>query len=162
MTFETFDQNDERTWTDQKKDNDKDKYTDKDNDRENPRDLWQLRHWLQFWQLRTWIHDNLCYLTIKRVTLDSIRNSCNIFVDIGIQTIFFFSFPGCKAGETIICFFFPGRSSLRYHNLDPGVLSCLPSKVPDENHIWKSESDCFLVKFSGSRICLFISQKLGS
>ena len=24
-----------------------------------------LRHWLQFWQLRTWIHDNLCYLTIK-------------------------------------------------------------------------------------------------
>ena len=24
-----------------------------------------MRHWLQFWQLRTWIHDNLCYLTIK-------------------------------------------------------------------------------------------------
>ena len=23
-----------------------------------------MRHWLQFWQLRTWIHDNLCYLTI--------------------------------------------------------------------------------------------------
>ena len=29
------------------------------------RDLWHLRHWLQFWRLRTWIHDNLCYLTIK-------------------------------------------------------------------------------------------------
>ena len=24
-----------------------------------------MRHWLQFWQLRTWIHDNLCYLTIN-------------------------------------------------------------------------------------------------
>ena len=23
-----------------------------------------LRHWLQFWQLRTWIHDNLCDLTV--------------------------------------------------------------------------------------------------
>ena len=27
-----------------------------------------LRHWLQFWQLRTWIHDNLCDLTIKSDT----------------------------------------------------------------------------------------------
>ena len=34
----------------------------------NPADLWQLRHWLQFLQLRTWIHDNLCYLTIKSDT----------------------------------------------------------------------------------------------
>ena len=24
-----------------------------------------LKHLLQFWQLRTWIHDNLCYLTIN-------------------------------------------------------------------------------------------------
>ena len=31
----------------------------------NHRDLWYLRHWLQYWQLRTWIHDNLCYLTIN-------------------------------------------------------------------------------------------------
>ena len=31
-------------------------------------DLWHLRHWLQFWQLRTWIHDNLCDLTIKSDT----------------------------------------------------------------------------------------------
>ena len=32
--------------------------------------LWlvPLRHWLHFWQLRTWIHDNLCYLTIKSDT----------------------------------------------------------------------------------------------
>ena len=34
----------------------------------NPTDLWHLRHWLQFWQLRTWIHDNLCHLTIKSDT----------------------------------------------------------------------------------------------
>ena len=27
-----------------------------------------LRHWLQFWHLRTWIHDNLCYLSIKSDT----------------------------------------------------------------------------------------------
>ena len=27
--------------------------------------LWHLRHWLQYRQLRTWIHDNLCYLTIN-------------------------------------------------------------------------------------------------
>ena len=38
------------------------------NDKHNPIDLWHLRHWLQFWQLRTWIHDNLCYLTIKSDT----------------------------------------------------------------------------------------------
>ena len=36
-----------------------------DNWKGNPGDLWHLRHWLQFWQLRTWIHDNLCYLTIN-------------------------------------------------------------------------------------------------
>ena len=41
---------------------------------DNPADLWQLRHWLQFLQLRIWIHDNLCYLTV-----DSIRNSCDIY-----------------------------------------------------------------------------------
>ena len=49
------------------------KYKDKDKDidilrtppKSNPRDLWHLRHWLQFWQLRTWIHDNLCDLTIN-------------------------------------------------------------------------------------------------
>ena len=34
----------------------------------DPRDLWDLRHWLQFWQLRTWFHDNLCYQTIKSDT----------------------------------------------------------------------------------------------
>ena len=27
--------------------------------------LWHLRHWLQYRQSRTWIHDNLCYLTIN-------------------------------------------------------------------------------------------------
>ena len=34
VTFETIDQSDERTWHDQKKDNDKDKYKDKDNDKD--------------------------------------------------------------------------------------------------------------------------------
>ena len=33
--------------------------------RRDHRNLWHLRHWLQYWQLRTWIHDNLCYLTIN-------------------------------------------------------------------------------------------------
>ena len=47
---------------------DKDNDIDKDNDKNNPRDLCYLRHWLQFRQLRTWIHDNLCCLTIKSDT----------------------------------------------------------------------------------------------
>ena len=52
MTFETFDQSDEGTWPDQKKD--KDKYKDKHNDKDkyilrapeksDPRDLWLLRY----------------------------------------------------------------------------------------------------------------------
>ena len=37
------------------------------NQKDNFGDLWK-RHWLQFLQLRTWIHDNLCYLTIKSDT----------------------------------------------------------------------------------------------
>ena len=35
LTFETFDQSDEKTWLDQQKDNDEDKYKDKDNDKDN-------------------------------------------------------------------------------------------------------------------------------
>ena len=35
LTFETFDQSDEKTWPDQQKDNDKDKCKDKDNDNDN-------------------------------------------------------------------------------------------------------------------------------
>ena len=34
VSFETFDQSDEETWPDPKKDNDKDKYKDKDNDKD--------------------------------------------------------------------------------------------------------------------------------
>ena len=34
VTFETFDQRDEKTWPDQKEDNDKDKDKDKDNDKD--------------------------------------------------------------------------------------------------------------------------------
>ena len=33
--------------------------------KDNPSDLWYLRHTLQFGQFRSWMHDNLCYLTIK-------------------------------------------------------------------------------------------------
>ena len=55
MTFETFDQSNEKTWHDQTKiDKDiyKDKYKDKDKDKDilrtppksSPRDLWPLRH----------------------------------------------------------------------------------------------------------------------
>ena len=56
MTFETFDQSDEETWHDPKKDNDKDRYKDKDKDKDNdkdiqrapsksdPKDLWPLQH----------------------------------------------------------------------------------------------------------------------
>ena len=46
VTFETFDQSDERTWPDKQKDNDidKDKDNNKDNDKDNPGYLWHLRH----------------------------------------------------------------------------------------------------------------------
>ena len=45
------------------------------------RDLWHLRHWFQYWQLRVWINDNPCYLTINCVvTLDSLRNSCDVLI----------------------------------------------------------------------------------
>ena len=36
--------------------------------RSNPGDLWPLRHWFQVWKLRAWLHDNLCYLTLKSDT----------------------------------------------------------------------------------------------
>ena len=72
MTFETFVQSDEKTWHDQKKitkTNTKKKTMAKTKTKtfweHLLRDLWHLRHWLQFWQLRTWIHDNLCDLTIN-------------------------------------------------------------------------------------------------
>ena len=54
MTVETFDQSDEETWPDQKKDNSKHKHKHKHNDKDkyikrapsksDPRDLWPLRH----------------------------------------------------------------------------------------------------------------------
>ena len=41
-------------------------------------ETWHLRHWLQFWQLRTWIQTII--LTWQLIaTLDSIRNSCDVF-----------------------------------------------------------------------------------
>ena len=54
-------------------------------------DWWHLRHWLQLWQLRTWIHDNLCYLTINCDTgqhTQFLRCLCVIFVwDMNIVTL---------------------------------------------------------------------------
>ena len=35
LTFETFDQGDEKTWPDQQKDNDEDKHNDNDNGKDN-------------------------------------------------------------------------------------------------------------------------------
>ena len=91
VTFETFDQSDDDTWSDQYFDNFDNLWNilevfiflqfwqlwifdNFDNSENNPGDLWHLRIWLQFWQLRTWIFDNICYLTIKS---DS-GNSCNV------------------------------------------------------------------------------------
>ena len=85
MTFETFDQSDEETWPDQKKD--KDKYKEKDNHKANPSrkhlqrapletcDLWDTDYISDNWELD--------FLTIfvtwqSRVTLDSIRISCDV------------------------------------------------------------------------------------
>ena len=41
-------------------------------------ETWHLRHWLQFWQLRTWIQTIILTWQLI-VTLDSIRNSCDVF-----------------------------------------------------------------------------------
>ena len=41
-------------------------------------ETWHLRHWLHFWQLRTWIQ-TIILIWQCIVTLDSIRNSCDVF-----------------------------------------------------------------------------------
>ena len=54
-----------------------------DNWKDNPGDLWHLRHWLQFWQLRTQF-----FVTWQlRVTLDSISNSCNVYILLSYLTL---------------------------------------------------------------------------
>ena len=42
-------------------------------------ETWHLRHWLHFWQLRTWIQTIILTWQLI-VTLDSIRNSCDVWV----------------------------------------------------------------------------------
>ena len=135
MTFEIFDQSDEETWPDQKKDNDKykDKHNDKDkhnikdkyisraHSKSDPRDLWALRHLIRVMRGHDLTKRNTMtkantktktitktmtktipetcdiwdtnynsdnwepeFMTIfvawqLRVTLDSIRNSCDVF-----------------------------------------------------------------------------------
>ena len=44
-------------------------------------ETWHLRHWLQFWQLRTWIQTIILTWQLI-VTLDSIRNSCDVYNNI--------------------------------------------------------------------------------
>ena len=48
-----------------------------DNWKDSPGDLWYLRHWSQFWQLKTWIQ-TIIVIWHLIVTLDSIRNSCDV------------------------------------------------------------------------------------
>ena len=86
-TFETFDQSDEGTWPNQKKANEKDKYKDKDMTktitfREHLQraipvtcDIWDTDYISDNWEIE--------FMTIfvtwqLRVTLDSIRNSCDV------------------------------------------------------------------------------------
>ena len=56
-----------------------------DNCKDNPGDLWHLRHWLK---LRTWIHVNLCGLTIKSDTGQH-RNSCNVSEYFPYRTVWY-------------------------------------------------------------------------
>ena len=105
MTFETFDQSDEETWPDQQKDNDKDKYKDKDSDKDNDKDN-TFREHLHRENLDTWdrwdtdyIPDNWEpeFMTIfvtwqLRVTRDSIRNSCDVYIYLGLMVVFLFCF----------------------------------------------------------------------
>ena len=66
-------------WQKKDNENDIDKDNDRNNDKDNPRHLWHLKHYLQFW------HWNFEFMTIfvawqLRVTMDSIRNSLNVFL----------------------------------------------------------------------------------
>ena len=61
MTFETFDQSNEDIWPDQKKDNDK--------------DIWDTDYIPNNWEPEFMT----IFVTLQlRVTLDSIRNSCEV------------------------------------------------------------------------------------
>ena len=79
MTFETFDQSDEETWPNQKKDNDRDKYNDKhiDSDKEKllTCDIWDTDYNYDNWETEFMI---IFVIWQLRVTLDSIRNSCDV------------------------------------------------------------------------------------
>ena len=54
-------------------------------------ETWHLRHWLQFWQLRTWIQ-SIIFTWHLIVTLDSIRNFCDVWECIWFITQNFLSF----------------------------------------------------------------------
>ena len=97
-TFETFDQSDEKIWSDQQEDNDKDKYNEKDKDNDNCKNTLkeQSQRLVAFVTLVT-------FLTIENNNLkihsdpsiksdrDSIRNSCDVL----------FSLLSCE--ESVVC-----------------------------------------------------------
>ena len=73
----------------------------------NPGDLWHLRHRLQFLQLWTWIHDNLCYLTIKSdCTAFAILAMFCICIIVSIcSCIFLFLWKWWKSSLPLFCIF---------------------------------------------------------
>ena len=103
VSFDTFYQSDEGTWPDQQKgnDKDKDKGTDKDKDifrppstKSDPRDLWPWRQMIKAILVTCDIWDTdynygnwesvfmIIFVTLQwRVTLDNIRNSCDVLWD---------------------------------------------------------------------------------
>ena len=64
-------------------------------------ETWHLRHWLQFWQLRTWIQTIILTWQLI-VTLDSIRNSCDVLC---LCDIWIFEIADCKQRFTPFRFY---------------------------------------------------------
>jgi hypothetical protein len=128
-----------------------------------PADLWQLTHWLQFWQLRTWIHD-ICYLTI-RVTVDSIRNSCDAFF---LELSFFPVTPAAPSSVAGLSqsVRWPGKFQFGWNDIKPKDEWWYYSRSIEDNFEddqfrikwgewpWSSMNNNQLLSFSG------ISQKL--
>ena len=95
---------------------------DKDQYKENPWDLRHLRHWLQFWQLRTWIMT--IFVTWQSiVTLDSIRNSCDVLCEV---------FPNIYPSPSI-------RPFVNFNCIGHfDVASCLSLRELDVKHLTKA------------------------
>ena len=87
MIFETFYQSDEETSPDQQKDNEKDKDKDNDNDNDNDK-LVACGIWDTDYNSDNWEPEFMTLFVAwqLRVTLDSIRNSCDLLDIIEILT----------------------------------------------------------------------------